>query len=147
MSKFNYAVNSCPFLKGNIKPGLKALGADSGCINIADAKKLQGSIDIDKCTLAHYPNDCRWDYVIGYNENAYFVEVHPANTSNVNEVIKKGLWLGSFLKNEASDLKALNKDGVFYWIPSGKYAILKNSPQARQLAQSKIIIKNKLHLK
>lgn len=147
MSTFVDAVNDCCFLKDTIQPGLRAMGNNAKVIDINDSKKLHGSVDIDKCTCKHFPNECRWDYVVGYDGFAYFIEVHPANTSNVKEMIKKSVWLESFLKSHARLLRDLNNDKVFYWIPSGKHAILKNSPQAKRLAQSRIIIKNKLHLK
>lgn len=61
----------------------------SAKVKAEDGRKLQGSVDIDACTKGKYPNDARWDYAIGYDGKAMFVEVHPANTSNVREMESK----------------------------------------------------------
>lgn len=146
MNEFCKAVNNCPSIKTNLCPGLKALGSNSKYITSHNKKKLEGSVDIDTATIQSHQGECRWDYAIGYDRRVYFVEVHPANTSNIKEVIKKKEWLSTWLREEAQSLDALPKDG-FYWIHSGKNAILRTSPQARTLAQSHITLKNHLHLK
>lgn len=69
-----------------------------------------------------------------------FVEIHPADTSNVNEVIKKAEWLKQWLKTKAPNLKALAPNHTYYWIPSGRCNILKNSPQYKRLAQSNVLL-------
>ena len=86
------------------------------------------------------PNESRWDYVIGYNGSVFFVEIHPAQTSNVEEMIKKVIWLKNWLKGSAPELMSLHKCGVFHWIPSGKVKILSTSSQARKIAQNNLKI-------
>lgn len=75
-----------------------------------------------------------------------FVEVHPANTSNVDEVVKKKKWLDVWLKTNALDLKAMMAGTSYYWIASGKVAILPNSPQARKIAKNKLVLCKELNL-
>lgn len=75
-----------------------------------------------------------------------FVEVHPANTSNVDEVVKKKKWLDVWLKTNALDLKAMMAGTGYYWIASGKVAILPNSPQAREIAKNKLVLCKELNL-
>jgi hypothetical protein len=70
---------------------------ESQLIAVNNTRLLEGSVDIDACTLKNHPNEARWDYAIGYESKAYFVEIHPADTSNVNEVIKKAEWLKQWL--------------------------------------------------
>ena len=85
--------------------------------------------------------------MIGYKGNAYFVEVHPADTKNVKEVIQKKKWLESWLEERAPklrEIKAVNTP--YYWVPSGRVAILKNSPQYRRIALNHILIVKALEL-
>lgn len=70
---------------------LKTLGQYRKKVNLS--KPCQGSVDIDLRLSSKYPNSNRWDYVIGYGDCAYFLEVHSAETSEVNVVLKKLNWL------------------------------------------------------
>lgn len=141
---FKTAVQSIPAIASGYCNGLQALRQNSVAVQAADTKRLTGSVDIDAATKRLYPNDSRWDYAIGYAAHAYFVEVHPANTANVCEMVKKVEWLRQWLKNEGTPLDALMEgDGggrTFYWIPSGRCAILPNSPQSRLIAKHHLII-------
>lgn len=135
---FKTAVKATQEISNGFCNGLQALRNDSDKITVDDTKKLNGSVDIDACTHTLYPNDSRWDYAIGYNNKAYFVEIHPADTSNVNEMVKKADWLSKWLKEKAPALKKISANDVFYWIPSGRCAIENSSTQKRKLAQKKI---------
>lgn len=139
---FEEAVKSVPDLSGGYCKGLKAMNADSARIKPMDSKCLSGSVDIDSCTKSKYPDAARWDYAIGYDERAYFVEVHPANTSNIKEMLKKADWLKSWLKNKGEALEKIKKTETLYWVPSGKVAIPKTSPQLRNLAKRHLCIEN-----
>ncbi len=96
-----------------------------------NTRLIEGSVDIDSCTMSKYPQDSRWDYVIGYGNSAHFVEIHPAQTGNVEEVRQKIIWLKDWLKAHGSQLFAHSPK--FYWIASGKVAIRKGSPQEKKL--------------
>lgn len=139
LNVFHKAVLSTPDVSSGYCKGLQAMKSNSSMLKVSDTRKLQGSVDIDDCTKNMCPQDARWDYAIGYNDKAYFVEVHPANTSNVIEMINKANWLEAWLKNKATDLAKIREDNLF-WIPSGKVAILKNSKQYRQLALHKLTL-------
>lgn len=134
---FRETVSSIPDIKNGYCSGLGALKNNAKHVDIADTKQLDGSVDIDKCTQELYPSDSRWDYVLEYDGKTYFVEVHPANTSNVKEVIKKAEWLSWWLDEKASSLKSKAADNV-YWVATGKCKILPNSTHRKKLAQSKI---------
>lgn len=136
---FQQAVLATPDVSSGYCKGLQAMKSKSSVLKVSDTRKLQGSVDIDDNTKNLYPQDARWDYAVGYNDKAYFVEVHPANTSNVVEMINKAKWLESWLKNKAVDLGKIREDKL-YWIPSGKIAILKGSSQYRQLALHKLAL-------
>lgn len=135
---FKAAVENTPDIKTGFCKGLQALGGNARLIATSDSRMLSGSVDIDQCTKDLYPTAPRWDYAIGYNDSVYFFEIHPASTSNVREVIKKAEWLKEWLDKKAPALKALAANNVYYWIASGKHGILHNSPQYRQLSQSKV---------
>lgn len=144
---FKSIVQAIPAIAGAYREGLQALESkDAGKVKPQNPRKLSGSVYLDKCLKTTNPHDARWDYVIGYREKAYFVEVHPANTSNVNEVVKKKKWLDVWLKTNALDLKAMMAGTGYYWIASGKVAILPNSPQARKIAKNKLVLCKELNL-
>ena len=139
---FKSALEKTSDLKNGYSEGLKALGNYSAKVSISVRDALLGSCDIDGCTKALYPEDSRWDYVIGYDQKAWFVEVHPACTSNVDDMIKKVLWLEQWLKEKGRELAAIRNDNVHYWIPSGKVRITKTSRQYRALAKHGLRITN-----
>lgn len=144
---FKSIVHAIPAIAGAYREGLQALESkDAGKVKPQNPRKLSGSVYLDKCLKTTNPHDARWDYVIGYSEKAYFVEVHPANTSNVDEVVKKKKWLDVWLKTNALDLKAMMAGTGYYWIASGKVAILPNSPQARKIAKNKLVLCKELNL-
>ncbi len=116
--------------------GLQALGKYSQKIVVVDTSKCEGSIDIDACTTAIYPNANRWDYALAYDSKVYFVEVHSAETSEVSVVLRKLQWLKDWLNEKAPKVRELKAEQPYYWIQSGKFSILKNSPQAKTIAQS-----------
>jgi len=106
--------------------------------------KIVGSIDIDG-TLAREPEHRdapRWDYGLGYRapndpDCALWMEVHPATTSNVAEVIAKLRWLQGYLASNAAALLKLSRGAAakpFVWIATeAGVRITPNSPQARRL--------------
>ena len=83
-------------LNNYLKSGLQAVkNSDKRNIILSNRKNLEGSIDIDSNFKENYPNDNRWDYLILNNSDieGYFVEIHPAHTSEVKVMIKKREWL------------------------------------------------------
>lgn len=137
---FKEAIETIPEVKSGFRNGLQALGANAQVVEASDTRKLNGSVDIDTCTKALYPSASRWDYAIGYEAKAYFLEVHPANTSNVDEMLKKVEWLTNWLKEKAPALKRIAASNSFYWVPSGRCKILAHSSQKRKLAQKHVLI-------
>lgn len=89
---FAAAIAKTDDVKGCYQPGLKAIeGKYRSKVNVSGS--ADGSVDIDTCTKTQYPSDSRWDYVIGYNGKAYFIEVYSAETSEVSKVLQKLQWL------------------------------------------------------
>lgn len=140
---FQKAVEITPEISNAYCSGLQALGANSTKVILADARLVNGSVDIDSATHSLYPNEARWDYAVGYSGKVYFIEVHPANTSNVKEMLAKTKWLIRWLQTKAPKIKELMAVESYYWVASGECKISPNSPQYRQLAQSHIVFKGK----
>lgn len=143
---FEDAVCNCIEIKDAYQPGITALGKNSVSVRAIDPKKLTGSVDIDKSLLLARANEPRWDYAVGYADAAYFVEVHPADTKNVDEMLNKVAWLKNWLSATAPDLKKLHKCGVFNWIPSGRVRILKTSTQYKKISANNLTISKILKL-
>ena len=139
---FQKAVSDTPDLgKHAYHAGLKALtAAHRKRIQQGEARIL-GSINLDGALCQRYPNEPRWDYGIGIQKGnkpyAIWVEVHPANTSNVSEVLSKLRWLKEWLSSRATQLHALTPlQKAYHWIATDGVHITPNSQEARQLAQA-----------
>ncbi|WP_448529522.1 hypothetical protein [Raineya sp.] len=141
---FKDIVQKIEVLKNCYQNGLQALGNHSVSIQVENTRLCEGSIDLDNCLKEIYPSENRWDYVVGYENKSYFIEVHPADTSDVKVIIKKAEWLKKLLDNEAKNLKAISHQ-VFYWIATSGVK-LKGNKYQKQLAQSKIVIVKVLKL-
>lgn len=130
---FQNAVESTVDISNGFKNGLQALGANSELVIPNKTRYLEGSVDIDLCTKYIYPKESRWDYALAYSGEVYFIEVHPAISSEVKNVIDKLLWLKSWLKTKAPEIEKLRKkDGdCYFWIASKNFSIPKSSKQYR----------------
>jgi len=125
---FKMAVEATPNLEYHT--GKNALSSQYSRLVII--RQCDGSVDIDKCLSATEHNNCRWDYAIGHNGKAYFVEIHPAQKSgNIDEMIAKAQWLAKWL-NSAPELKAIQHP-VRYWIATNG-TNLRNPNKERKLA-------------
>jgi hypothetical protein len=145
---FKIAVENTPDIANCYQSGLQALGKYSKKIDLAETTLCSGSVEIDECTKAKYPNDPRWDYALCYNSEVFFVEVHTANTSEVNAVLNKLQWLKDWLNKEAPEINKLKaKNQPYIWIQSNDFHIPKTSPQYRLAVQKGIKPIAKLSLK
>ncbi|MDR0865987.1 MAG: hypothetical protein LBO74_13795 [Candidatus Symbiothrix sp.] len=142
---FKEAVEITPEIVNGFQTGLTALGKHKEKIAVSNTRLLEGSVDIDLTTKPLYPHENRWDYALAYDKKVYFVEVHPANTSEVDVVLKKLQWLKDWLKNKAPHISSLKADAPYYWIQSSNFAI-KTSPQYRRISQAKLIPIKRLSL-
>lgn len=143
---FKLVVEQTSDIKDGYCSGLKALGHNADLVSVVEPRYLEGSVDIDLCTKSLYPEEARWDYVVAYDSKVYYIEIHPANTSDVSQVIKKADWLRQWLKNKAPLLLSLPSNKNLYWVPTGKYNILPASSHSRRLAQKGIQIVSRCRL-
>lgn len=136
---FREAVESCAPIRTFYRSGLRAMGDRRACVSCDNTRSLTGSVDLDHALRRLYPESPRWDYGIGFrpasqSEVAVWVEIHPASSTHVEDVLSKLRWLRAWLAREAPALMAITKGG-FYWIaPAGPIAITADSPQAKRLA-------------
>ena len=138
---FTDAVRSVPEIAECLEDGLQALERqDKQKIKVNASRDLKGSVYIDKCLDRRYPNAPRWDYVFGYRDRVYYVEIHPAdNTRKVREVTAKLQWLKQWLKRSARCLEDLEGQSTYHWISTGKTASsVKRGKYLQILAQNGI---------
>lgn len=134
---FKHAVEATDDIKKCYQKGLQGLGAHSAKIELSDTTKCEGSVDLDSCITAKYPQSNRWDYFFSYKGEIYFVEVHSANTAEVSVVLKKLQWLKDWLQNQAPEINKLKaKNTPYYWIQSKGFNIPKTSTQFRIITQA-----------
>ena len=137
---FADAIRSTPEIAQCLRNGLQALGGNSGKVAVRETRDLTGSVDVDTCLMKRYPNAPRWDYVFGYRDRVYYVEVHPAdNTRKVREVTAKLQWLKQWRKLSAKNLEGLESQSTYHWISTGKTASsVKKGKYLQILAQNGI---------
>lgn len=134
---FKNDITLTPDISTCYRPGLRGVKtSDKKYFQCRNTSNIEGSVDIDSCLASKYPNENRWDYVIGYDDQNYFIEIHPASTSNISEIIAKKNWLMQWLRNQRSPL--LQRSYSFHWIATGKVNIRKGSPQMNRLSSSGI---------
>lgn len=136
---FEEAVAGTPSVAAHYRKGLQALSAtDAARIQCANTRRLTGSVNVDAALQAIQPNASRWDYGIGLRrrnkEVAVWVEVHPASSRHLKDMLNKLQWLKNWLNKQAPKLRALTH-GDFYWVSTDATVVITpNSPQAKQLA-------------
>ena len=149
---FKRAVQAEPHpVKGAYRAGKQALeNRHRRLVTCKDPRRLTGSINLDSALAGQsdYANAARWDYGLGYRpeakrrEQAIWIEVHPATTSEVDAVLGKLRWLQDWLNVGAGCLKRMTDRADskirFVWIASAGVNIPQNSPKARLLRESGI---------
>ncbi len=121
-------------IQGCLCRGLQALGNDSKYVIPTDTNSIDGSVNLDSCLEKDYPNDRRWDYLVSYKKDFYYIEIHPAKDSEVQNVINKHIWLKDWIRKNSLQ----NSTSKYYWIPSGRNSILPNSIYGKKIAQAGI---------
>lgn len=125
-------------IRDHLKNGLKALRAAHRGQVTCDGRRLRGSVDIDSALRVLLPNNKRWDYAVGVKtrqqDSVVWLEVHPASSLHVDEVLGKLRWLQQWLETSAPDLGGL--PSCFCWIATGTVSFDRGSPQARRIAQA-----------
>lgn len=135
---FKEAVEDSHPIRDAYRPGLQALsGTDRKRVECSDTQSLAGSVNLDDALKTSLPNEPRWDYGVGLRTTGrsvkvHWIEVHPASSHHIKEVLDKLAWLKRWLKANATRLDALPCEYV--WIASGSVSLPPHSPQRRRLA-------------
>jgi predicted RNA-binding protein with PUA-like domain len=83
-------VRNTPDISTCCQTGLRAIkSGDREKFLCSNTRLIEGCVDIDSCVREQYSQDNRWDYAVGYDGKVYFVEIHPADTSQVSVMINK----------------------------------------------------------
>jgi hypothetical protein len=137
---FKKAVQGTRALAHAYRDGLQAIrSADHQRMICQEPRRLTGSVDMDEALRSSHPNDARWDYGIGVNrigERVLWVEVHPASSDHVKEIVAKVTWLRNWLKSEAHLLAKL--PCRFVWVASGTVGLTRTGRQLREVAKAGI---------
>jgi hypothetical protein len=138
---FRDAARACEQIRLHLREGLQGLRAvDRSRVTSATPRNLRGSANVDQATRRQYPNDARWDYVVGFrqgatNDSAIWVEVHPASsTASVGEVLRKLDWLKEWLKTDGKSLAQL--PSIFVWLATDSVAFRSGSSSRRKIAEA-----------
>ena len=138
---FADAVGRTPEIAECLKNGLQALKRQNrNQIKCNASRDLKGSVDIDPCLRERYPTEPRWDYVFGYKDRIYYMEIHPAgSTGEVKRIVAKLEWLKQWRKLSAPSLEDLEGQSTYHWISTGKTASsVKRGKYLQILAQNGI---------
>ena len=136
--QFRDAVRATAGLADQYRFGLQAVRrADRQRIRCRNSGSVTGSVNVDSALRESHPDDHRWDYAIGFCEArqaevVFWVEVHPASSHHVEDVLEKLRWLKQWLSSEAPRLEEIPPR--FVWVASGGVALSPGSRQRRQLA-------------
>jgi hypothetical protein len=79
-------------LRARIDAGISALSTQDRSLLHAEVRvRFSESLDLDSALQSQYPNDHRWDYLLGdsHTSSIVAIEPHTADTKEVSEVIKK----------------------------------------------------------
>lgn len=148
---FESAVRATPEIRKLFQAGLKGVkGQHRAKLAKRSSCRWQGSVNLDEGLVDLYPAESRWDYAVGFrpanqHDCVAFVEVHPASTGHVQEVLKKKVWLVFWLANKAFGLNDMPREG-FFWASTDGVHIQNGSPQKRLLAQSGIMVVSRVIL-
>ena len=133
---FATAVRETPPLK--LCLGLQALkGTSRRHIKVADTSSIGGSVHLDEAYRASQPNAPRWDYGIAYRqdrETIYWVEIHPADNSHVDRIIKKAEWLGKWLQSDGHRFHSFPNCRI--WVATGGRMLTAKDRKSKKLAES-----------
>jgi len=135
-------LNSHAKLSSCAKDGLQAVkDSDRAKFEINNTRKLKKSVDIDNCLKNAYPSENRWDYLVLVDDSVegYFVEIHPASTSEVATMIAKKQWLEKeVIKKVFKSIEKTKYKIVWISTDAGVH-ILKTSKHHKKLAKENLV--------
>ncbi|MGO4880256.1 MAG: hypothetical protein ACLP59_05480 [Bryobacteraceae bacterium] len=137
--RFRDAVRSTQALRNHLQEGLGALrNVDRDRLSCSNPRRLRGSVDVDEALKPLLPAAPRWDYAIRISQgtqsdHVVWLEVHPANSRHVDEVLDKLQWLRAWLEKEARAFDRM--PAHFYWVATGAVGFRRGGQEQRRIAQ------------
>jgi hypothetical protein len=93
------------------------------------------SVDIDTHGPVSGHGEKRWDYIlVNHDGKGHGVEVHPATTKDVDDMIAKKRWAEGLIAREARKLATV----AWHWVASGRVDIRKHDRARKRLADAGI---------
>lgn len=121
-----------------IQPGLQAIpNADRRYIGESVRPMFLDSLNLDEATRQLHPGDPRWDYLLGHDGSSHVIalETHPANTSNVAEVVRKRIASREHLQHHLQPGETV---AAWYWVASGRVDFAPHDKTINHLNQNGI---------
>ncbi len=138
---FRQAVEETSDIDAAYEKGLQALRTrDRRRIAAEDTCRISGSVNLDSALRRRFPDKPRWDYAVGYrpvnldDEIVYWIEIHPANSGEIQVVLQKLSWLKTWLQQCAPSLCRLK--AAYIWVSSGKTTLSPTALQRKKMALS-----------
>lgn len=130
------ALKSTSSLVHQVQDGLGGLANSHRNLIAQDVKTQIGdSLDLDAALQAAYPNDHRWDYLLGRSGKVLGLEPHSAKEDQVSTVIDKRKAARDHLK---AHLKAGAKVHAWFWVASNRVEFANTERTIRRLDQNGI---------
>lgn len=128
-------------LIGSVLDGLKALSS-SEPIDEKIRSRFLDSLDLDAALRQQYPNENRWDYLIGLGAPSLLVgvEVHSAHTDQISAVIAKRTAAIRQLRGHLRKGRAVSR---WLWVSSGRVDFDPYEKAKRRLDENGILFVGK----
>lgn len=130
------ALESSSCLVEHVQAGLGAIEKSHRVLIAEDVKiQIDESLDLDAAIQPNFPNDNRWDYLLGHNGKVLGLEPHSAKDDQVSTVISKRIAAKDHLK---SHLKPGSRVHAWFWVASNRVEFANTERTTRRLDESGI---------
>jgi hypothetical protein len=121
-------------LQAVVRDGIDALKGKRDILQEDIRPALGDSLDLDAALESDYPNDPRWDYLLGHTPSRKLigVESHSAHTREVSVLIRKKQAALEQLRPHLRDGHSVDH---WLWVASGNVQILDLDKARRRLDQ------------
>lgn len=136
MTPVRGAVKSTSPLQSGVRDGLDAMiKTDKQRIHESVRAEFADSLDLDAALAPAYPNDPRWDYLLGHGASGLVValEPHSATTSEISVVKAKRRHAWDQVREH---LHSGARIAAWFWVASGKVDFIAQEKATLQLDQA-----------
>lgn len=122
-----------------VKNGLQAVerGHVRDLIEDTARTSFEDSLDLDAALQEEYPEDARWDYLLGHaaSGNVVALEPHSAKNDQISAVVQKRKAARAQLRDHMKDGSTISH---WYWVASGRVDFAPTEKAIRVLEQNGI---------